>query len=74
MVRLEDTVLMRSELLELSFEELRLLVRNRLLVENENVGDVVRVNLRRSVTEGESLVSMNIPCPSGRARSALAPS
>lgn len=45
MVSLEDAVLVRSELLELSFEKLRLLVHNRLLIEDEDVGDVVRVNL-----------------------------
>lgn len=44
-VSLEDAVLVRSELLELSFEKLRLLVHNRLLIEDEDVGDVVRVNL-----------------------------
>lgn len=36
---------MWPELLELSFEQLRLLVRNGFLVENEDVGDVIRVNL-----------------------------
>ena len=40
---------MRPELLELSLEELRLLVRNRFLIENENVRDIVGVNLQKSV-------------------------
>ena len=48
MVCLEDAILVRSELLKLGFEELRLLVYNRLLVENESVGDVIRVDLSKS--------------------------
>lgn len=49
MIRLQDTVLVRAELLKLSFEELRLLVRDRFLVEDENVRDVVRMDLPISV-------------------------
>lgn len=48
-VRLQHAVLVWPELLKLSFEQLRLLIRNGFLVENEDVGDVVRVNLLQSV-------------------------
>jgi len=45
MIGLQYTILMWSELLQLSFEQLRLLIRNGFLVEDEYVRDVVRVNL-----------------------------
>ena len=45
MVRLEDPILMRPELFQFRFEELVLLVCYCLLVENENVGYIIRVNL-----------------------------
>lgn len=45
MIRLQDAVLVWPELFKLSFEQLRLLVCNCFLVEYENIGDVVRVNL-----------------------------
>lgn len=44
-VCLEDTVLVWAELFKFGFEELRFLVRNRFLVEYQNIGDVIGVNL-----------------------------
>ena len=46
MVGLEDTVLVRAEFLEFGLEELRFLVCNGFLVEDEDVGYVVRMNLK----------------------------
>jgi len=44
-IRLEDAVLVRSELLEFSFEDLAVLIRDRLFVEDEHIGDVIVVHL-----------------------------
>lgn len=45
MVGLQDAVLVRSEFLELSFEELIFLICDRFLVEDEHVRDVVGMDL-----------------------------
>jgi hypothetical protein len=45
MICLENSILMRAELLKLGFEQLRFLIRNGFLVEDENLRDVVGVNL-----------------------------
>lgn len=47
MIRLEQSVLVRPELLELGLEELVFLVGYRLLVQNQDIGDVIIVNLFR---------------------------
>lgn len=47
MIRLKDAVLVRAELLEFGFEELRFLVCDGLLVEDKDVRDVIGVNLDR---------------------------
>ena len=44
-IRLEDAVLVRSELLEFSFEDLAVLIRDRLFVEDEHIRDVIIVHL-----------------------------
>jgi hypothetical protein len=46
-IRLKDAILVRPELLEFGFEELRFLVCDGLLIEDEDVRDVIRVNLDR---------------------------
>ena len=45
MTRLKESCLMWSEFLELAIEQLVLLTRDRLLVQNQNVGDIIVVNL-----------------------------
>lgn len=45
MIGLQYAILMRSELLELSFEQLGFLVGNGFLIENENIGNVIGVDL-----------------------------
>lgn len=50
MFGLKDAILVRPEFLEFCFEELRLLVRNGLLVEDQYVRDVVRVDLGQSAS------------------------
>lgn len=73
MVGLQDAILVGAELLKLSLEKLRLLVRNSLFVENENVGDVVRVNLYGQYNVAGS-VTADVPCSLGRSKSDSAPS
>lgn len=45
MIRLEQASLVRSKLLQFLLEKLILIVCYRLLVQNENLGDVIVVNL-----------------------------
>jgi hypothetical protein len=49
-VGLQDTALGRPKLFQFRFEELRFLICNGFLVEDEDVGDVVGVDLPRSVS------------------------
>jgi hypothetical protein len=44
-IRLKDAILVRAELLEFRFKELRFLVCDGLLVEDEDIRDVIGVNL-----------------------------
>lgn len=55
MIRLEDTVLVRSELLKLRFEDLAVLVRDGFLVEYEHIGYIIGMHLHELVLK---LVSM----------------
>jgi hypothetical protein len=72
-VGLQDAILVGAELLKLSLEKLRLLVRNSLFVEDEDVGDVVRVDLYSQYHVAGS-VTADVPCSLGRSRSDSAPS
>lgn len=70
-VGLQNAVLVGPELLKLSLEELRLLVRNSLLVEDQDVGDVVRVDLR-SQYDAVTSRTADIPCSSDQSKSGSA--
>ena len=73
MVGLQDAILVGAELLKLSLEKLRLLVRNSLFIEDEDVGDVVRVDLYSQYSVAGS-VTADVPCSSSRSKSDSAPS
>lgn len=75
MVGLQDAILVGAELLKLSLEKLRLLVRNSLLVKDEDVGDVVRVDLYSQYKYNVAgSVTADVPCSSSRSKSDSAPS
>lgn len=73
MVGLQDAILVRPELLKLGLEKLRLLVRNGLLVEDEDVGNVVGVDLDSQYDVTRPRVT-DVLCSSNRSRSDPAPS
>lgn len=54
---------MGSEFFKFRLEELRLLVRNSFLVEDKNVGDIIGVNLHKSVSCTNERQSEDVPCP-----------
>ena len=51
MVRLDDSVLMRSKFVELLFEELLFLSRGGFLVQDEDAADIVGMNLAEGLVQ-----------------------
>lgn len=62
MVGLEDAILVRPKLLKLRLKKLRFLVCDGLLVEDENVGDVIGVDLTELAISSRR-DSQDIPFP-----------
>lgn len=70
MIGLEESVLVRTEFFQLRFEKLTLLSRNGFLVEYQNVGDVVVVDLFEPLVLAEQCVEAftDVPYPSSLSR------